>query len=45
MVLSMDDDGDGVNIDGACVVSLEKKCGIKVCGILLAIGCADGVFA
>lgn len=41
----MDDDGDGVNIDGACVVSLEKKCGIKVCGILLAIGRADGVFA
>jgi hypothetical protein len=26
-------------------VSLEKKCGIKVCGILLAIGRADGVFA
>lgn len=45
MVLSMDDDGDGANIDGACVVSLEKKCGIKVWGILLAIGCADGVFA
>ena len=45
MVLSMDDNGDGVNIDGSCVVSLEKKCGIKVCGILLAIGCADGVFA
>lgn len=45
MVLCMDDDGDGVNIDGACVVSLEKKCGIKVCGILLAIGRADGVFA
>lgn len=29
----------------ACVVSLEKKCGIKVCGELLAIGRADGVFA